>query len=50
MGSLVLFSDAFKPQLLEAYGYNSKAFGLCDCAEWSRVHAKVRNWKAKERY
>lgn len=50
MGSLMLFSDAFKPRLLEAYDYNSKAFGLCDRAEQSHVHAKVRNWKAKERY
>lgn len=50
MGSLVLFSDAFKPRLLEAYDYNSKAFGLCGHAERSHAHAKVRNWKPKERY
>jgi len=49
MGSLVLFLDAFKPRLLEANDYNSKAFGLCGRAEQSHVHAKVRNWKAKER-
>lgn len=48
MGSLVLFSDAFKPWLLEAYDDDSKAFGPCDCAEWNHIHGKVRNWKTRE--
>lgn len=34
-GSVRIFLAAFKPQLLEAYDYNSKAFDLGGRAEWS---------------